>query len=53
MQVSVSSSALGTPQFWKEAARVVSGGVYVGSKPMYLQAAGMTFNSEMLWQRLR
>ena len=53
MQFARSTSALGTPEFWKEAARVVSGGVYIGSKPMHLQAVGKTYNAEVLWQRLR
>lgn len=53
VQVEVLDSALGTPRFWEDAARVVSRGVYVGGKPMHLSVVGKCNASGDLWTRLR
>ncbi|XP_034245130.1 fatty acid synthase-like [Thrips palmi] len=53
VQVAVLDSTLGSARFWEEAARVVSQGVYVGTKPMHSLLVGICNASDTLWQRLR
>ncbi|KAE8738014.1 hypothetical protein FOCC_FOCC016528, partial [Frankliniella occidentalis] len=52
VMVEVVDSALGTADYWRAAARIVSSGLYVGSKPMHQLVIGKQVCSDNLWSRL-